>query len=96
MITGSVGFAKDARAGRASVIGEADDCASGIEAAETLNPDAILLDILLPDGSGSTSPSPSPQSTQPSLGRADVEPKRGRPRSALTDTPAHGFIARAT
>jgi DNA-binding NarL/FixJ family response regulator len=35
-----------------AVVGEADDCASGLEAARELQPQAILLDILLPDGSG--------------------------------------------
>jgi DNA-binding NarL/FixJ family response regulator len=35
-----------------AVVGEADDCASGIAAARALHPEAVLLDILLPDGSG--------------------------------------------
>lgn len=34
------------------VVGEAADCASALEAAEALQPDAILLDVMLPDGSG--------------------------------------------
>jgi DNA-binding NarL/FixJ family response regulator len=35
-----------------SVVGEAGDCATGIEAARQLQPTAVLLDVLLPDGSG--------------------------------------------
>jgi DNA-binding NarL/FixJ family response regulator len=35
-----------------AVVGEADDCASGIDAARELRPQAVLLDIMLPDGSG--------------------------------------------
>jgi DNA-binding NarL/FixJ family response regulator len=34
------------------VVGEAADCASALEAAAALQPDAILLDVMLPDGSG--------------------------------------------
>jgi DNA-binding NarL/FixJ family response regulator len=35
-----------------SVVGEAIDCASCLSAAALLQPSAILLDVLLPDGSG--------------------------------------------
>src|SRR5262249_35664277 len=35
-----------------TVVGEAADCASAFDAAEELAPDAILLDVILPDGSG--------------------------------------------
>lgn len=34
------------------MIGEADRVASGLVAANTLKPDAVLLDVRLPDGSG--------------------------------------------
>ncbi len=34
------------------VVGEADDCASALVAAETLRPDIVLLDVQLPDGQG--------------------------------------------
>ena len=34
------------------VVGEAEDCATALEAAATLAPDVILLDVMLPDGSG--------------------------------------------
>ena len=78
-----------------SVVGEADDCASGIEAAETLNPDAILLDILLPDGSGLDL---AVTLAAKHGSRASVVLMSSRSAadhgSALTDTPAHGFIAK--
>src|SRR5262249_20873416 len=35
-----------------TVVGEAGDCASALAAAEELAPDAVLLDVMLPDGSG--------------------------------------------
>jgi DNA-binding NarL/FixJ family response regulator len=35
-----------------TVVGEAADCAGALDAAEELAPDAILLDVMLPDGSG--------------------------------------------
>jgi two-component system, NarL family, nitrate/nitrite response regulator NarL len=34
------------------VIGEAEDCSSGLEAARTLQPQLALVDIYLPDGDG--------------------------------------------
>jgi CheY-like chemotaxis protein len=34
------------------VVGEADSVAAGLEAVERLKPDAVLLDVRLPDGSG--------------------------------------------
>jgi CheY-like chemotaxis protein len=34
------------------VVGEADSVAAGLEAVERLRPDAVLLDVRLPDGSG--------------------------------------------
>jgi DNA-binding NarL/FixJ family response regulator len=34
------------------VVGEAEDCASGLEAARDLRPDLALVDVYLPDGDG--------------------------------------------
>lgn len=34
------------------VVGEASDCASALTAVDDLDPDVVLLDVLLPDGSG--------------------------------------------
>jgi len=38
------------------VVGEAQDGRSGIAAARTLRPDIVLLDVHLPDSTGSRSP----------------------------------------
>ena len=50
------GFRRFARrlleAGGLTVIGEAADGASAIAAAEELDPDLVLLDVMLPDGDG--------------------------------------------
>ena len=35
-----------------TVVGEAGDCATALAAAAALAPDVILLDVMLPDGSG--------------------------------------------
>lgn len=40
------------RDGDAVVSGEAADCASGLDAARTLRPQAAIVDVNLPDGSG--------------------------------------------
>jgi DNA-binding NarL/FixJ family response regulator len=50
------GFRRQARAlfarGGYEIVGEADDVASGVRAAEELAPAVVLLDIQLPDGDG--------------------------------------------
>jgi CheY-like chemotaxis protein len=40
------------RAGGLRVVGEAATCAGALEAAARLRPDAVLLDVRLPDGNG--------------------------------------------
>jgi DNA-binding NarL/FixJ family response regulator len=35
-----------------TVVGEADTCEAGVGMAEILNPDVVLMDLRLPDGSG--------------------------------------------
>jgi two-component system response regulator DevR len=35
-----------------AVVGEADTCEAGVEMAEILHPDVVLMDLRLPDGSG--------------------------------------------
>jgi DNA-binding NarL/FixJ family response regulator len=75
-----------------TVVGEAEDCASGIEAARELQPHAILLDILLPDGSGLDVAATLAET----YGAAAVVLTSSRSASdlgaALEEAPARGFI----
>lgn len=56
VIDDHAGFRRGARMlleqGPFSVVGEAPDAASGVLAAEQLQPDVVLLDIVLPDSDG--------------------------------------------
>ena len=79
-----------------SVVGEAQDCESALAAAYALRPQAILLDVLLPDGSGldiaatlASWGSAPPVVVLTSSRRAD---ELG---SALDAAPARGFIPKA-
>jgi DNA-binding NarL/FixJ family response regulator len=75
-----------------TVVGEAEDCASGIEAARELQPHAILLDILLPDGSGLDVAATLAET----YGAAVVVLTSSRSAAdlgaALAEAPARGFI----
>jgi DNA-binding NarL/FixJ family response regulator len=78
-----------------AVVGEASDCHTAVEAVQGLKPEVVLLDVLLPDGSGLD------VATQ--LGRADDAPTvvltssrtAGDLGRALREAPAHGFITKA-
>jgi two-component system nitrate/nitrite response regulator NarL len=49
------GFARRLlEAGGFTVVGEAEDAASALDAAEALQPDLVLLDVMLPDADGFT------------------------------------------
>jgi CheY-like chemotaxis protein len=49
------GFARRLlEAGGFTVVGEADGAASALDAVETLRPDLVLLDVMLPDADGFT------------------------------------------
>jgi DNA-binding NarL/FixJ family response regulator len=75
-----------------AVVGEAEDCASGIEAARRLRPQTILLDILLPDGSGLDVAATLAEA----LGATAVVLTSSRSAAdlgaALDEAPARGFI----
>lgn len=90
------GFRRLARrlleAGGLTVIGEADDAASGIAAAHALDPDLVLLDVMLPDTDGFTAAERIARDQR----RACVVLTSSRElddlRSRLQRTPARGFI----
>lgn len=78
-----------------SIVGEADDCASGLAEAERLRPEVILLDVLLPDGSGIEV---AAALAERCLGEARVVLTSSHSASdlgvALEEAPVHGFIAK--
>jgi DNA-binding NarL/FixJ family response regulator len=80
-----------------SVVGEAEDCASGLEAARALHPQTILLDVMLPDGSGLDVAAVLARSFE---SRASVILTSSRSAddlgAALEDAPARGFIPKDT
>ena len=41
------------------VVGEADDCMSGLDAAREIEPELVLVDVYLPDATGSSWPTAS-------------------------------------
>jgi len=77
-----------------TVVGEAEDAASAIIAARMLDPDLVLLDVLLPDSDGFA----VAEALAQSCGRARVILTSSREfedlRTRLTETSACGFIAK--
>jgi DNA-binding NarL/FixJ family response regulator len=74
------------------VVGEAADGASGVELARKLQPDLVLLDVVLPDLSGfdvaeELSAGPSKIVLVSSRGRGDFGPR-------LRRSPAVGFVSK--
>jgi DNA-binding NarL/FixJ family response regulator len=87
--TGFRRFAKRLlEAGGLTVIGEAHDGASALEAAAALDPDIVLLDVQLPDRSGFDVARELPGRTVVLTSSHDFEDLRTR----LERTPARGFI----
>jgi DNA-binding NarL/FixJ family response regulator len=77
------------------VVGEAEDGAEAIEAARDLNPQAVLLDVLLPDRSGLEVAA----ELAVTLAASAVVLTSSRSASdlgvALEEAPARGFIAKS-
>jgi DNA-binding NarL/FixJ family response regulator len=87
------GFARRLlEAGGMTVIGEAHDGESAIAAARELDPDLVLLDLMLPDTDGFAV-------AERLTGRARVVLTSSREfddlRERLARTPAHGFVPKA-
>ncbi len=79
-----------------SVVGEAEDGATGIEAARTLAPQAILLDIMLPDGSGLDVATTLAESFDTAVSVVLTSSRSAADLGvALTHTPSRGFIAKS-
>jgi DNA-binding NarL/FixJ family response regulator len=90
------GFRRFARklleAGGLTVVGEAEDGASAVEAAQRLAPDVVLLDVKLPDSDGFVVAERIPSTSAVVLTSShDFEDLRTR----LERTRARGFIPKA-
>jgi DNA-binding NarL/FixJ family response regulator len=79
-----------------AVVGEAEDCASGLEAARKLQPQAILLDILLPDGSGLDVAATLAERYEAAAVVLTSSRSAADLGAALDETPARGFIPKNT
>jgi CheY-like chemotaxis protein len=78
-----------------AVVGEAEDGASALEAVQELRPEAVLLDILLPDISGlEVAAELARQPDAPIVVLTSSRSARDL-GVALTGAPARGFIAKA-
>jgi DNA-binding NarL/FixJ family response regulator len=80
-----------------SVVGEAVDAATAIAAARTLSPQAILLDVMLPDASGLDVASALAGSSPTSAATVVLTSSRSASDlgAALAEAPARGFIAKS-
>jgi DNA-binding NarL/FixJ family response regulator len=92
------GFRRMARrvleAGGLTIVGEAEDAASAICAARVLDPEVVLLDVLLPDGDGFA----VAEAIAQLAGRARIVLTSSRDledlRTRLAQTSACGFLAK--
>jgi DNA-binding NarL/FixJ family response regulator len=77
------------------VVGEASGAAAGLAATRALDPDAVVLDVMLPDGSGLE----VARALAATRARSRVVLVSSRTAAdlgaALAETPAAGFIAKA-
>lgn len=75
-----------------TVVGEAPDASSAIEAATRLKPDVILLDVQLPDGDGFTVASELAAASDPPMVVLVSSRRAIDYGSRLTESSAAGFI----
>src|SRR5438105_2356674 len=79
-----------------AVVGEAEDGAAAIEAARELNPQAVLLDVLLPDISGLEVAAELAQTLEESAVVLTSSRSAGDLGAALGRAPAAGFIPKSS
>src|SRR3954453_18619869 len=77
------------------VVGEAEDGAEAIEAARDLNPQAVLLDVLLPDRSGLDIAAELAETLQAAAGVLTSSRSACDLGAALEETPKKGFIPKS-
>jgi DNA-binding NarL/FixJ family response regulator len=77
------------------VVGEAGGCSQAIELARALRPQAVLLDVLLPDGSGLDVAESLSQSFEGMLVVLTSSRCRSDLGAALDGVPAAGFIPKS-
>ena len=56
------------------VVGEADDCMSGLDAAREIEPELVLVDVYLPDADGFELADAPPRPARSAAGGDDLEP----------------------
>jgi DNA-binding NarL/FixJ family response regulator len=77
------------------VVGEAEDGAEAIEAARDLNPQAVLLDVLLPDRSGLEIAAELAETLQAAAVVLTSSRSAADLGAALEEAPARGFIPKS-
>jgi two-component system nitrate/nitrite response regulator NarL len=79
-------------AGGLTVVGEAGDSESAVAAARELDPDLVLLDVLLPDGDGFAVAERIARDNARTRIVLTSSRERDDLRQRLTGTPARGFV----
>jgi len=79
-----------------TVVGEAPDGAAAVEAAGRLRPDAVLLDVLLPDVSGLEVAAELARTADPPAVVLTSSRSAADLGVALRDAPARGFVPKAS
>jgi len=79
-----------------TVVGEAEGCSEALERAGALRPQAVLLDVVLPDGSGLDVAARLSRSFDGMLVVLTSSRSRSDFGAALDDVPAAGFIPKSS